>query len=59
MRVTEYLWVGGPQPREYLMLSLCRMYGCLPSQLKREKLSDVLPHIVCMAVEDRVRRMPD
>lgn len=55
-RLTAHLWVGGqPLPPEYLNLILCRdVYHCRPSELRQERLTDVLPHLTCLHVENRV-----
>ena len=57
-RVVAYLWTGGDNPPlEYLTLILCRdVYHCPPSVLRRERLSDVLPHLTCLRAEALVRK---
>lgn len=59
MRLTKFLWThSGPPPPEYLEYVLCReVYHCLPSQLRAEPLENVLPHLIAMSVESRVRTM--
>lgn len=59
MRLTKYLWMHrGPPPSEYLELVLCRdVYHCLPSQLQAEPITNILPHLIAMGVEGRVRAM--
>lgn len=56
-RLTAHLWVGGqPAPWEYVTLVLCRgVYHCRPSELRQEALADILPHLTCLGVENRVR----
>lgn len=41
-------------PREYMEFVLCDRFKCLPSQLRREKMSDVLNFINMIDVENRV-----
>lgn len=58
-RLTAHLWVGGqsnPPPWEYTSLVLCRdVYHCRPSELRQEKIADVLPHLTCLGVEAGIR----
>lgn len=51
-----HLWAAAPAPPEYLELALCREFGCLPSQLRNEKLSDVLGIMSMMGAEAKVKK---
>ena len=56
-----YLHVGaGQAPAAYVRLLLCReVYHCTPSQIKREKLRDILQDLACMEVEGQKRRVDE
>ena len=50
------MWTGEPAPAEYVELTLCREFGCLPSALRAERLVDVINILVMTNAEALVRR---
>lgn len=55
--MAAHLWTGAPPPLEYVTLVLCRdVYHCTPSQLRQERVVDVLPHLAVLQVEAQVIR---
>lgn len=50
-----HLWVSGPQPLEYLVLQLCRLYHCPPSVVLEQPIAMILAHLVCLDAEATVR----
>lgn len=54
--MAAHLWAKAPPPVEYIRLILCRdVYHCTPSQLRQERLSDVLTDLTILAEETRVQ----
>lgn len=51
-----HLWTDGPAPIEYIELTLCREYHCLPSALRRERAIDLLRTLDMLNVEAKVRK---
>ena len=51
-----HLWAGAPCPPEYTEFILKRdVYGCTTSQLRRERVADVLQDLTCLQVEVKVQ----
>lgn len=51
-----HLWTEADAPIEYVTLTLCRdVYHCLPSQLARESMSEIVAHLTCLRVEADIR----
>lgn len=57
-QVTKALWlrVSDDLPWEYTELQLCRVYGCLPSELEDESWNVIQTHIAILNAEASVRR---
>lgn len=50
----------GALPTEYVDLVLCRdVYHCTPSELDAQDAERIATHLLCMEVEERVRKMRD
>jgi hypothetical protein len=57
--LTAYLWTDGAvePPWQYIEFILCRdIYHTLPSELRKEKASDILQHMICMNVEQSIKK---
>lgn len=53
-----HLWTEDDAPIEYVALRLCRdVYHCLPSELKRERLDDIMAHLACLQIEADINAM--
>ena len=52
--MAAHLWTGEPPPKEYVILYLCRLYHCTPSQLAKEDSNMVLAHLTCVKWEQEV-----
>lgn len=50
-----HLWAQAPAPAEYVELSLCREFGCLPSELRREPVENVLEIMAMISAENKVK----
>jgi hypothetical protein len=46
---------AGGTPYTYIEYRACRLYGCTPSQLTRERALTVLAHLECEALEAEVQ----
>lgn len=50
-----HLATGGPQPPEYLLLQLIRLFpGKTPAEIRAIPLEDILPLLTCLAVEHQI-----
>jgi hypothetical protein len=44
--MAAHLWARHPPPMEYIELLFCRdIYHCTPSELRKERLADILLHL--------------
>ena len=53
-----HLWIGppsAPAPLDYVEMTICREFGCLPSALRAEPLETVYHLQVMLAAEAKVR----
>ncbi len=53
-----HLWIGpkaAPAPLEYVEMTLCREFGCLPSALRAESVDTVYSLQVMLGAEAKVR----
>lgn len=51
-----HLWAADKPPIAYVELNLCRELGCLPSELRKERLTDILQILTCLEAEAKVAK---
>jgi len=51
-----HLWTKGPTPKEYITLNLCRLFSCLPSDLRKENPQDLLDAMICVSAEKKAEK---
>ena len=56
MKLTAHLLANGRAPTEYIELALCREFHCLPSQLRRERATDMLNTLTMLRAESKARK---
>jgi len=57
MKLARCLWLqAGPAPHELLTYLLCQeVYHCRPSELRQERLADILPHMTVREMIAKVK----